>query len=220
VLTLVSGGVCLACCIRLVRLFATNFHSLASVMQPGVRFFNSQGPKKWSVWVVENHWDHEQNRPTPTGQLTRQAKYGFDRTAAEQLAQNVAAVATFLASKNRFGDEPIEAVCAVPFAGSKQLSVPHLLAEAVAKAIRAADRSHLVTKVKETDPAKLQQNPVVDPTLFRVEWNSRARRVLLIDDVFRSGATLESLHAAFRQHGIEPVGAICATRAHKGMALS
>ena len=189
-------------------------------MRPGSKYFNSQGPKKWVVWVVENHWDFEQGGLTPTGLLTRRAKYDFDRTAAVQLTRKVAALASALVRTDEFGDQPIEAVCAVPFAGSKQVSVPHLLADAVVKAIRAADRSHLVTKVKETDPAKLEHSPEVDPTLFRIEWNSRARRVLLIDDVYRSGATLESLHAAFRKIGIEPVGAICATRAHKGMALN
>ena len=195
-------------------------HSRPGEMRPGSKYFNSRGPKKWGVWVVENHWDFEQGRPTPTGLLARQAKYDFDRTAGEQLAQKVAALASALVAGGEFGDRPIEAVCAVPFVGPKQVSVPHLLADAVAKAIRAADRSHLITKVKETDLAKLQHSPDIDPALFRVEWNSCARRVLLIDDVYRSGATLESLHAAFRQHDIHPVGAICATRAHKGMALN
>lgn len=194
------------------------------MLRPGMKFINRMGPDLWDVWTIDNYWDFGMSQHTQAGALTKQAKYSHDlytaRKAADALGEQLAVVAVEQRKLERSQIYQAEAVVAVPFFGDKRLSLPHVLAARVAMELGIADRSHLVSKIRATDPTKLVHKPVVDATPFAVNWSSRARRVLIVDDVYRSGATLESLAVALRAAGVTPIAALCATRAVTGMALN
>lgn len=190
------------------------------MLRPGMRFFSHLGPGRWDVWAIDNYFDPLTRERTGPGDLTYRAKYQTDSTAADRLADRVA---EFTAGNHRarlFGFDTIEAVCAVPYHGSKKLSLPHIIATRVAAAIGVPDLSSSATKTRATNPTKLVTNPVVDPSQFAVDWHHAERRVLVIDDVYRSGATLESLATQLRAAGVTPVAGVCATRATRGMTLN
>lgn len=190
------------------------------MLRPGMKFFIHQGSPAWEVWALDNYTEPGARHRTQWGQATYDAKYAADTEAANRLA---AAVASMVAETHRLPHSSIqsaEAVVAVPYFGTKRLSLPHILSHAIADRLELAEHSNLVTKIKQTNPTKLAPAPAVDPTQFTVDWQSRARRVIIVDDVYRSGATLESLAVVLREHGVVPVAAICATRAMKGMALN
>ena len=113
----------------------------------------------------------------------------------------------------------VEAVVAVPFFGFKQLSLPHLIASAISQALDIEDLSNKVRKVRPTDAAKQESNPVVDSSIFEVEPLSPGQRILLVDDLYRSGATLESLAVEVRRSSPRSLSGFCATKVRVGMAL-
>lgn len=190
------------------------------MLQPGMRFFSHLGRARWDVWAIDNYFDPLTRQRSHSGHLTYLAKYQADSSAADQLAQGVAEFALGNRKARLFDFHSVEAVCAVPFHGHKTLSLPHVIASRVAAELGVPDLSSSATKTRATNPAKLVTDPEVDATQFSVNWTRTQRHVLVIDDVYRSGATLESLAAQLRAAGVTPVAGVCATRATRGMALN
>ena len=181
--------------------------------RPGVLFFNRLVEKGWEVWVLDNYSVPGTNERTYDGQLLYSAKYAGVSEAAQTLGERLARTARALTA-SRAGLAGIEAVCAVPyFGGNRSISVPHILATSIAAELGIPDRSDLVSKVRETAPAKGAPAAVVDPSQFEARWTAPERRVLLVDDVYRSGGTLASLAQALQTSNLIPVAGIAALRA-------
>ena len=176
---------------------------------------------EWHVWVLADHYEAELptnvRMRTYLGQLLYDAKYSGDRrsmgTLEDVIRLSVLQLRQF--QKRIDGLSSVNCVAAVPCNPPKRLSVPHELAGAVAEALAVPDLSSHVIKVKETSPAKM--NPGLHPEVYAVRgtWNGRA--VLLVDDIFRTGSTLESVASRLRQAGASSVVGLCMTKAHKGM---
>ena len=181
--------------------------------RPGVLFFNRLVDARWEIWVLDNYSVPGTNDRTRDGQLMYEAKYTGNLGAARRLGERLAETSVAL-TKVRSKFAHVEAVCAVPYFGvDRPISVPHLLATSVAAALRVPDHSNLVSKTRETAPVKGAPSPVVDPTQFEAKWNAQERRVLLVDDVYRSGGTLASLAKALQKVNVIPVASIAAVRA-------
>ena len=182
-------------------------------LRPGVLFFNRLIGAHWELWVVENYSDPATAQRTPTGNLMYQAKYRGDFVASQQLGKRLAqTVRALTATRSSFSD--IQAVCAVPYFGVKSpFSVPHLLASSIAEALNVPDHSKLVCKVRDTASVKGAPSAVFDPAQFEANWEALERRVLLVDDVYRTGGTLASLAKALQRSNVIPVAGVAAVRA-------
>ena len=176
-------------------------------------FFNRLVDARWEVWVLDNYSDPGTNERTPDGQLMNQAKYVGNVDAARHLSDRLARTAVALKSQ-RSTFSKLEAVCAVPYFGPpRPTSVPHLLAAQIASALGVPDRSDLVRKVRATPPAKGAAAAAFAPDQFEVNWTTSERRVLLVDDVYRTGGTFASLAVALRSANLSAVAGIAAVRA-------
>jgi hypothetical protein len=175
----------------------------------------------WRVWVLSDHYEHDpvsgQPSRTYVGNLTYEAKYLASRPAMEELQRVMSDAVVHLRGfpPRKEGLSSVTSVAAVPCNPPKPLSVPHELAAAVAQALGVADVSKSVVKVRETTAAKTSTGLHSD--CYKVHLNLQGETVLLVDDLIRTGATLESVAINLRKAGCEHVVGICATSARKGM---
>ena len=108
----------------------------------------------------------------------------------------------------------LDAICAVPFFGNRDLSVPHMLAAQLARALQVEDLSPHVRKTRVTDPSKNTHTLNIDNTQFEADPEVSGQRIALVDDVVCFGSTLASLASALRRDGANSVAVgLCATRA-------
>ena len=108
----------------------------------------------------------------------------------------------------------LDAICAVPYFGNKDLSVPHVLAAHLASALQVEDLSRQIRKTRFTSPSKNTQAFSIDSTQFEADPEVSGRRIALVDDVVRNGSTLASLASALRRDGASSAAVgLCATRA-------
>jgi len=174
------------------------------------------------VYAIDNHSDHDEGK-TSTGKLVDKAKpysdfEGGNRNAAEELGRQLAAITDSfwreIRSRSMKELRMVEAVCAVPFFGDRELSLPHVLATHVAEALQVEDLSSQVRKTRDTNPRRSARGFEVDETRFAAGQAVQGRRIALVDDVVRSGGTLASLARALLRDGahLAEVG-LCATKA-------
>jgi predicted amidophosphoribosyltransferase len=161
----------------------------------------------------EDEYGHPQfdTKRSEVGELLYRLKYNADLSALNPLAENAAA---FVASWK----PGAETVVPVPPSRNRPTQPVLLLAEAVAKRLGLALLSNCVTKIRETPELKdvfdyderirlLAGAHRVDKTLVA------NRRVLLFDDLFRSGATMNAIAAAlYDEGGAADVVALAVTR--------
>lgn len=175
----------------------------------------------WYVWVLSDHYEAEVGAAgrcrTDLGELVYRAKYCDDRSALEDLKTRVRHCALQLRrlSPGTHALCDVTAVAAVPCNPPKLRSVPHEVVGAIASAFRVYDISASLAKVKVTPAAKF--NPVHHPDAYRVDRRLDGERVLLVDDLFHTGTTLESVASQLRAAGADRVVGLCITRVHKGM---
>jgi len=183
------------------------------------------GAGGWPIWVIDHHYSDEGR--TATGKLVYQAKYLHHETSMAELNEIIeATVNKILKLPSLFSDpehpadlRKVDAVIAVPFFGPKAISLPHLIAKEICRALDIEDLSNKVRKVRSTSAAKQESKPVVDASVFEAELMPAGHRILLVDDLYRSGATLESLAVKVRSSGPRSLVGFCATKVRVGMAL-
>jgi len=177
----------------------------------------------WHVWTLSDHYESEfHSGPRPRsylGELVYLAKYLHDRAALEQL--DIAVRHCTLQLRNMparvDGLSKITAVAAVPCNPPKPVSVPHRIASAAATALGVPDISASVVKTQRTDPAKV--NAGLHRDAYRIDALRPGTSVLIVDDIYRTGATLESVAGHFRTAGANHIVGMCVTKAHQGMTL-
>ena len=183
------------------------------------------GAGGWPIWVIDHHYSDEDR--TATGKLVYQAKYLHDETSMAELYEivkvtvnKILKLPTLFSDPDHLADlRRVDAVIAVPFFGSKEISLPHFMATAISRALDVEDLSNKVRKVRPTSAAKQESKPVVDISVFEAEPMPTWHRILLVDDLYRSGATLESLAVNVRRSGPRSLVGFCATKVRVGMAL-
>jgi predicted amidophosphoribosyltransferase len=148
---------------------------------------------------------------TETGELLYRLKNQADRSVVPTLAD---AAAAFVKSWK----PGIDAVVAVPPSRARAVSPTLLMAEAIAQSLRVPYAADAVAKMRdvmelmsvydyEERLAHLSGAFVVDSDRVK------GRRILLFDDLFRSGATLNAVAAAlYDQGGATEVYALAITR--------
>jgi predicted amidophosphoribosyltransferase len=89
------------------------------------------------------------------------------------------------------------------------------MAKAISKELGVIDLSE---KVKKLTPTKMKhEEPEVSPGIYQVEALGKLGQVLLVDDLYRSGATLESVAVQLRSHAVREVIGFCATKVRAGL---
>lgn len=178
---------------------------------------NRKAARSWPVWIVDNHYDFEVGSRTETGNLVYESKYKFNEQSCRKLKEVVSDAAKWAAEMpQRHGLVDVDAIMAVPYFGDKQLSVPHQMAQTISAVLGVPDCSNQVQKVKQTEPAKT--NPgTLNPDAYRANLSSALKRVLLVDDLYSTGATLESVGLRLREAGVQDLVGFCATKVGYGM---
>lgn len=178
---------------------------------------NRKATRFWPVWIVDNHYDFEVGSRTETGKLVYLSKYQFDEQSCRKLSEVVSNAAKWAAEMpQRHGLVAVDAIMAVPYFGDKQLSVPHRMAQTISAVLGVPDCSNQVQKVKQTEPAKTTPG-VLNPDAYRANLSSALERVLLVDDLYSTGATLESVALRLREAGVHDFVGFCATKVGYGM---
>lgn len=178
---------------------------------------NRKATRSWPVWIVDNHYDFVVHSRTETGDLVSSSKYRFDEQSCRKLLEIVSNAAKWAAEMpRRHGLVAVDAIMAVPYFGDKQLSVPHRMAQTISAVLGVPDCSNQVQKVKQTEPAKTTPG-ALNPDAYRANLSSAMERVLLVDDLYSTGATLESVALCLREAGVHDFVGFCATKVVYGM---
>ncbi len=187
---------------------------------PGV--VSRVGDGRLVVCAIDNHSVFGEGKTvrTSAGKLAYRAKYsesGLARTAAEELGRQLGEIAVCFRKIDSRLLKPlgvVDAVCAVPFFGNRDLSIPHVLAAQLAEALQVEDLSRHIRKTKATEESKDTYAFIIDGMQFKADTAVQGRRIVLVDDVVQFGSTLVSLASALSRDGAGSVAfGLCATKA-------
>lgn len=179
--------------------------------------------KSWDCWVLSDHYESEVGtvgrHRTYLGGLLYRAKYRSDRSAMDELKTGVRhcvlQLRKFPPETNPLGR--VTSLAAVPCNPPKIMSIPHELAQSIAVILNVPDISRSVTKTQVTTAAK--SNPTLHPEAYQVDGRLDGQTVLLIDDLYHTGMTLESVASQLRAAGADRVVGLCVTKVYRGMTL-
>lgn len=176
----------------------------------------------WHAWVLSDHYERVASprgrQRTYLGDLVYRAKYCEERCAIEELTTAIRHCVRQLQLFSRRADglASVTAVTAVPCFPPKALSLPHEIALAAADALRVRDISSLFFKTRTTLAAKT--NPGLHPDAYEVRERLDGEQVLIVDDLYHTGATLESVAVQLRAAGAAHIVGLCVTKVHQGMS--
>ncbi len=166
-----------------------------------------------STYLGDDEYGHPQfeTKLSEAGELLYKLKYGAEISALKPLAESVAA---FIASWKPGAD----LIVPVPPSRSRRMQPVLLLAEAVANQLGLHYFPNCVTKIRETPELKdifdYNERIRLLSGAHRIDKAPVAgRRVLLFDDLYRSGATMNAIAAAlYDEGGATDVVALAVTR--------
>jgi len=144
------------------------------------------------------------------GDLTYRLKYESDTTVLPALIQQ---------TLNLFHAHPemkqADVILPVPSSTERKVNPVHVFCEALAGKINVPMQT-LVAKTRQIQPQKemktLAQKRANVAGAFGVRGEIKGRRVLLVDDLFDSGATLNEISRVLQQNGAARVNVLTLTR--------
>jgi len=177
--------------------------------------------QKWFVWIFSNYVDFSSSTRSVVGELIRQSKYQGSVAAAHELEEMVRIEAKSLRTSEdpSGGFSSVTSVISVPSFHPKLLDLPRRIAAAISTELGVPDLSDSVKKVKDTGSAKHEpaaSESLFDPAAYEVSRGIAGQSVLLVDDVFRTGKTLESVAVQLRAANARVTG-FCLAKAVTGM---
>ncbi len=171
----------------------------------------------WFAWIISAHSSPDFEETTYLGALVTRAKYHDDRAALVEIETAVRHSVLQLRAVpiGKQGLASVTGVIAVPCNPTKGISLPHQVAAVAALTLGVPDLSHIATKRRPSSPAKFDSR--LSPENYRVDRDLAGQRILVVDDVFRTGNTLESVAINLRGANVEDLVGLCLTKARKGM---
>jgi len=166
-----------------------------------------------STMIGYNEFGHPEfdTQRSPLGELVYRLKYKGDKNAIPAI---VAAAASFLRSRNIQTD----VIIPIPPSKSQRPFQPVIeIASALSKELNIALDTTSLNKTKATPQMKdigdFSERVTALESAFRVGKNLDGKTILLIDDLFQSGATMNVAARALKQQGkVKAVYAIALTR--------
>ena len=144
------------------------------------------------------------------GDLVYRLKYESDATALPTLVEHTRKLFTAHPEMSQF-----DIIVPVPSSTPREFSPVHEFCKAITQAINKPLQS-CVIKTRQTQPQKemhtLPQKRDNVAGAFAVNGDINGKRVLLVDDLFDSGATLEEITRLLRKHGAANINVLTLTR--------
>lgn len=168
-----------------------------------------------SIPLGPDEWGHEifDTTRSEIGEAVYKLKYRGDRSQIAPIAQTIAA---FVRSKPQLAD--VCAILAVPPSNTARLFQPvPAIAAAVGAAVGIPVPTDYLQNIKQTTPLKCisdmeKRHAELEGAFKVVDDRFAGKHVLLIDDLFRSGETLNAVSAALLSGGkVAKVSVITAT---------
>ena len=136
---------------------------------------------------------------TELGELLYQLKYGGDKSALEPI---VSTVSTFLESRKW----QVDIVVPVPPSIARHFQPVAVLAEGLAKALKIESCQNCMKKIKNTPGLKNvsdfnERKKLLDGAFEVNRPMIQGKRVLLLDDLYDSGATMNTVSSALKHSG-------------------
>jgi competence protein ComFC len=155
-----------------------------------------------SVFIGDDAFGHPQfeNKRSEIGELLYQFKYRGDRSGLTAICETAAA---FILSRKL----PVDVIVAVPPSNEKRRSQPlPLIAKGVADRLSCEYRPDALVKVRQTEELKsvfdlTQRQKLLHGAFRALPQLLEGRNVLLLDDLFRSGATLAEAAREILENG-------------------
>lgn len=169
-----------------------------------------------STFLGHNEFGHPMYETTRTaiGELLYRLKYSQDREAIDALVE--ATVKLLGQWKPR-----VDAIVVVPPSNTRRKTQPVLeVAKGVSKRLDVPLLSKALTKIKDTPELKsvydFAERAVLLDSAFETDPKALGgKAVLLIDDLYRSGATLSEITKALKQGGVTTVFVLCLTKTRR-----
>jgi predicted amidophosphoribosyltransferase len=154
-----------------------------------------------STHVGDDEFGHPQfdTKRSPAGELLYRLKYRADRTAVPELVE---ALVSFVCSWR----PPIDAIVPVPPTRARSLQPVLLLGEALGKGIGVDFGADWVRRAKDVPESKNvfeyhERVRLLADAHDLDESRVAGRKILIFDDLYRSGATMNSVAAALEDRG-------------------
>jgi len=173
-------------------------------------------PGPWSIGIalgMHSDGGADSSARTEIGELVAQFKYGGERRLVRRLAPALAH-----ALRRHLEDGHIDAVTHVPTSRRSSYEPACELAIAVARALGSRSLPRLLRPIRAIQPQKdlttlwEKRENVEGAFAVRRPGLVRGRRVLLVDDIYDSGATLAEAWRALREAGSEEIVVAVLTR--------
>jgi len=173
-------------------------------------------PGPWSIGIalgMHSDGGADSSARTEIGELVAQFKYGGERRLVRRLAPALAQVL-----RTHVEDEHVDVVTHVPTSRRTSYEPACELAIAVARALGSRALPRLLRPIRAIQPQKdlttlweKRQN-VEGAFAVRRPGLVRGRRVLLVDDIYDSGATLAEAWRVLREAGSQEIVVAVLTR--------
>ncbi len=177
--------------------------------RPHPRQLSGSWDNGWALDVHSRYTGSDWNR-SETGQLTYRLKYQGDLSVLSRLAEMAQAL---------MAEQPAlaQADMVVPVPPSQERAVDPVrsFCSALARRLKLPLELALV-KTRQTDPQKelktMPQKKANVAGAFGVKGDVRGKRVLVVDDLYNSGATMEEVARVLKAHGAKQVNVLTLTR--------
>jgi predicted amidophosphoribosyltransferase len=187
------------------------------IRQAVIQGINFRSHEQWFAWILSSHYDFSEKVQTEIGELVSKAKYKDDASAVLRLRTIVRHAVLQLRKmpNDNFAFSKIDVVLAVPYFYPKDISLPHVAGKEISEALSIPDCSSFIRKRVDTSKAKL--TPAVNPAAYEILRSLDGLNVLIVDDLFHTGSTLESVAIKVREAGAKSVTGFCLTKVNKGL---
>ncbi len=167
----------------------------------------------WSIgWALGFHsgFSGDQWSRSKVGQLAYQLKYQQDRAALKPL---VGLITSLMAEHRELAN--VDIIAPVPPSTAKEFDHVQALSDALGGGLGIPVRA-VITRLRPTEPQKemrsLAQKKANVAGAFGVAENVAGKRVLIVDDFYDSGATLEEITRVLRTAGALSTAVLTLTR--------
>jgi len=155
-----------------------------------------------SIALAEN-FDEDEER-THIGELEYQAKSHYDGEAAEEIVE---LCVKFIKETPFYKD--CEYICAVPASKVGEDNLPIIIADEIAKKLQITSLCKKINWNKNKEGLKNlsfdERWPLLEGTGLSIDWKDKEKSIILIDDLYQSGTTMQFVAMKLKEAGFRKV---------------